>query len=111
MKPLSLNGDWTLVHFAEGDHEAGGPEALQSLKLPEIQARVPGNVELDLVRAGALPEPYYADNIRLAAPAGDARMVVHAHLPGPGICGNNALECLVFEGLDTLATVWLNGVR
>ncbi len=109
MKSLSLNGDWTLVHFAEGDHTAASPEALQSLKLPEIQASVPGNVELDLVRAGQLPEPYYGANIRLLRPLETHEWWYRRTFRVPESWVKPG-SVMVFEGLDTLATVWLNGV-
>ncbi len=38
--------------------------------------QVPGNVELDLQRAGLIPDPFYADNILSLRPSGDPRVVV-----------------------------------
>ena len=48
----SLNGGWDLKGF-----EHGKPEP--SL---ELSAQVPGNVELDLFRAGIEPEPFFGAN-------------------------------------------------
>ena len=43
---LSLNGEWKLRYCLETEHMPA-PETW-----PEISAQVPGNVELDLYRAG-----------------------------------------------------------
>ena len=106
---ISLNGTWQLS-FGRQQSRA---DSLAEPKIPAgfatIPATVPGNVELDLIAANMLPHDLdYADNIYLlrayeahqwwyartfAAPAGPGRPV------------------LVFDGIDTLATVWLNGQR
>jgi beta-mannosidase len=110
MITLSLDGDWTLLHFPEGKHGNISPEQLETISVPVYPAQVPGNVELDLVRAGALPEPFYADNMRLLRP-----LEVHEWWYGRVFqAPESALGtrwALVFEGLDTLATVWLNGAK
>ena len=64
MRTISLDGQWGLVHFGEGQHHPHSPAELKSLGLAEIQASVPGNVELDLVRAGQLPDPFFGENMR-----------------------------------------------
>jgi hypothetical protein len=61
---ISLDGDWQLTYFPEGEYPVADPDDLRNTDAPTITARVPGNVELDLVRAGAIPEPFYADNVR-----------------------------------------------
>ncbi len=66
---VDLNGDWQLACFPETPASAAAPVDLFSspnlADVPIIAATVPGNVELDLERAGTLPDPYYAANIRL----------------------------------------------
>jgi beta-mannosidase len=61
---LSLDGTWQLFFFPEQDSPIKHPDDLQKSGAKSIPAQVPGNVELDLQRAGLLPEPFYADNIR-----------------------------------------------
>ncbi len=108
-KSVSLDGDWQLVHFPEGEQRVTSPEELRALNIPPIPARVPGNVELDLVRAGLLPEPFFADNIR-----GLRALETHEWWYQRSFFAPAAMEKmrwkLVFEGLDTQATVWLNGI-
>ncbi len=105
----SLNGDWQLVHFPEGEHRVASPEELRALRLPAIPARVPGNVELDLARAGALPEPFYAGNIRQLRPL-ETHEWWYSRIFYVPAGADKERWALVFEGLDTLATVWLNGI-
>jgi beta-mannosidase len=108
MTTLSLDGDWTLVHFPECKHGNVNPDQVESLGETLYPAQVPGNVELDLVHAGALPEPFYAQNLRLLRPLETHEWWYLRDFdapPGPP----TTRWALVFEGLDTLATVWLNG--
>ena len=64
----NLNGQWTLA-FAP---ERGGQPDIYTPALTrewtQIPATVPGNVELALMDAGLMPDPFYADNIHLYAP-------------------------------------------
>jgi beta-mannosidase len=96
-----------------------------------LPARVPGGVHLDLMAAGRIPDPFVADNeLRVAwvaesdweyrrtfhvdggdaqgeaaaAPGTPAAETLAAGTPAPG-----PRRELVFEGLDTLAEVSLNG--
>ena len=65
MNCLSLDGPWTLSY---GPQRPGGPRTPQELAAagwPTVDAVVPGNVELDLMRAGVLPELHVANNIYL----------------------------------------------
>lgn len=110
MTTLSLDGDWTLRHFVEGKHGELTPQGLDGLDEATIPARVPGNVQLDLARAGLLPEPFFAQNMRLLRPLERHEWWYERVFQAPeGAAGMR--WALVFEGLDTLATVWLNGVK
>ncbi|MBN1936127.1 MAG: hypothetical protein JW934_15775, partial [Anaerolineae bacterium] len=109
---ISLDGDWLLACAPEGRFPIAGPDDLDAAGLAAIPARVPGNVELDLVRAGRLPEPFYADHIhRLRALEFNewwyARDIALPEVHTPNSLGWD----LVFAGLDALATVWVNGVE
>jgi beta-mannosidase len=109
-QPLSLDGDWRLYHFPKGDPQVSHPDELAARGLPHLPARVPGNVELDLQRAGALPEPFYADNMRLLRDLEDHEWWLLREFELPtGAAGRD--WDLVFEGLDTFATVWVNGAE
>ncbi len=106
---LSLNGEWNLSFGPQRLPAATLGTSVPPSEFTSIPAQVPGNAELDLVRAGLLPADLeYSDNIyRLRELEGyqwwyERTFEVSADFSGEAV--------LVFEGLDTLATIWLNGV-
>ena len=107
---VSLDGDWQLTYFPEGSCAIEHPAELRGAGLPSIPAQVPGNVELDLVRAGVIDDPFYATNIRaLRAFEGHEWWYTREfELPAES---HDARWDLVFGGLDTLATVWIDGIE
>ena len=105
-----LDGNWTLIHFEEGSRHIAHPDELSACGLPAIPAQVPGNVELDLMRAGELPDIYHGDNIHRLRPLESHEWWYRCSFPAPAIQAGQRMD-LVFEGLDCLATVWLNGVE
>ena len=59
----SLNGTWQLTYRLEGPSGPGrGPEPRT------IAAEVPGNVEIDLMKAGELPDLFFGENILKVRP-------------------------------------------
>ena len=59
MKNYSLNGTWDLYFFKQGSKDIKVPADLKNADVTKIPATVPGNVELDLSKAGFLPEDLY----------------------------------------------------
>jgi hypothetical protein len=59
---LDLNGDWQLA-VADGRREITSLSQLESSGLQVLEARVPGNFELDLQRNGLIEEPFHGLNI------------------------------------------------
>ncbi len=107
MTPINLDGRWQLFHFEEGAYPVARPGDLLTHPVHPIAAEVPGNVELDLQAAGELKEPYYAAQVR------DVRSLEFHEwwyqrkfiLPEHGANQNWDLVC---DGIDTLATIWIN---
>ena len=110
MSTISLDGTWNLYHYQEGEKNLLHPDDLAAAGLASIPAQVPGNVELDLERAGELPEIYFADNIHGLRPLETHTWWLTRSFSLPESAGQTPWE-LVCEGLDTLATVWINGVQ
>jgi beta-mannosidase len=108
MKCISLDGDWRLAYLKEG--KIAHPDGLAATDLDCVPARVPGNVELDLVRAGIIPDPFYADNVRRLRPLEFYEWWYTREFEIPKHAAGEHWD-LVFAGLDTLATVWVNGVE
>ena len=104
---LSLNGNWTLYYTPE----KGGKAALFSraslADWEKIPAVVPGNVELDLVRAGREEDPFYGENLYRFAKYEYHQWVFAKELvvPQDFPAGNAALR---FEGIDTIADIYVD---
>ncbi|QTE29185.1 glycosyl hydrolase 2 galactose-binding domain-containing protein [Pengzhenrongella sicca] len=82
----------------------GAPAAVVGLDLP---ATVPGHVHSDLVRAGILADPYVGDGEAAQDWVGRSRWRYSCDVEcAPSDRGRTDL---VFEGLDTFATVEVNG--
>ena len=99
-----LTDGWTLSVL-----DGPAPESVRAARVP---ATVPGSVHTDLLAAGLIADPYLDDNEALLAWIGlcDWRYETQFEWQAPAATGSarSAAE-LVFEGLDTVATVRLNG--
>ncbi len=105
---VSLNGTWELRYRPQPAHVVDPAADATPPTSEPITATVPGNVELDLVRAGLLPDPFVGMNVkRLAEFEGYEwwyRRAFDLFAPPP-----DRRAVLVFEGIDCYAAVWLNG--
>ena len=68
MDAISLDGDWELSYFPEAASKVSHPDDLMQTGIMRAPARVPGNVELDLLRAGQIPDPLVGTNSRALRP-------------------------------------------
>ena len=105
---IDLTGNWILDYWPQP--ETG---AVRTLAIPPhktIASTVPGNCELDLIRAGVLPDPEIGLNaLRFREYEGYQWLytkifTLQSSLPA-------STSCLVFEGIDTLADIFLNGEK
>ncbi len=107
---LSLDGEWKLFYFEPGQGAQKRAYAPDFDERESISVPVPGDVHTALIRAGVLPDPYYDENPEACGWVEDyewwyrTRFTVPAHMQGERFD-------LVFEGLDTLADVYLNGEK
>ena len=97
-----LHTGWTL-RLAEGE----APDAVRSALAAGVSAQVPGVVHTDLLTAGLIDDPYVDDNEAAQQWIGHAdwtyTLVFEHAADGAG------RHDLVADGLDTVATVTLNG--
>lgn len=97
MKHLSLCGAWTLE--------------IPGSAFGTVPATVPGSVYHDLLTAGRIPDPFYRDNETEALKL----MEYDFHYSRAFSVDGDLLDCgavlLRCEGLDTLATVYINGTE
>lgn len=112
---MELDGDdWQLAYAQhsrvkrDGTEHAGTTDAIRAAGYPTVAATVPGNFELDLQRAGLLEDPFYDTNIWTLQKLEGLHLfysrTFKAARPGDG-----TESVLLFEGIDTVAEVWLNG--
>ncbi|TWD79920.1 beta-mannosidase [Kribbella amoyensis] len=104
--PLSTDAgvDWT-VQAVEGPV----PEGNGALLTTPVAATVPGEVHTDLLAAGAIPDPFDGANEGLLAWIGRTSWTYRAAFDWAA--DGQAVQELVADGLDTAATVTLNGTE
>ncbi len=104
---IDLHDGWQL---AEAPFGLGGLDGPALAALPAgawLPAAVPGTAHGALLAAGRIPDPFYGRNEADVRWVGERRW---AWRLGFDVAGELAAhEDLVFEGLDTYCTVWLNG--
>ena len=109
-RSVSLNGEWRLDAFPQPSEGAvrnvGGVACAMGLRT--FKATVPGNCELDLVRAGVLPEPEIGMNVCAMR---DYEGYQWLYTKSFAVDGTNGRKELVFGGIDALADIFLNGEK
>ncbi|MCG8515822.1 MAG: hypothetical protein MI740_16970 [Halanaerobiales bacterium] len=94
MEILKLNGDWQLSR--KGEEQA-------------IPARVPGCVHTDLLAAGKIDEPFYRNNEEKLLAIGETDWLYRRKFSVPEDVLNQDHIFLRCKGLDTLASITING--
>jgi beta-mannosidase len=97
MERTSLNGEWRLTY---------NPQSRRG-SAQTIPAYVPGNVELDLQRAGELEDPYVGRRIYGLKEYEHYEWCYAREFDTPPHGAGTSLW-LVFQGVDCYSTVWLN---
>ncbi|HEY3319567.1 MAG TPA: glycoside hydrolase family 2 TIM barrel-domain containing protein [Planctomycetota bacterium] len=105
----SLDGIWQLRWGPQDQRAPSTPQELAASDWPSVEAFVPGNVELDLLRAGKLPELARGNNIYALRELEGCRWWYSRTFSSPA--QTEGRSNLVFEGLDCVATIFLNGQR
>ena len=106
---VPLDGEWTLDYFPQPDDGAVRTLPLQ-VPFETVKASVPGNCELDLVNAGILPPPEIGLNVLKLRPYEGYQWLYTKTFLKPKVSEGQRVM-LVFEGIDTLADVFLNGEK
>jgi beta-mannosidase len=104
---ISLNGLWKLCYGPHDKNAPSSPAELAAKNWPEIQATVPGNVELDLLAAGKIKNPELGNNIYDLRKYEACEWWYCRTFETPKRAAGERVE-IVFEGLDCLGTVWVN---
>ena len=110
MKTVDLCGEWKLYYAPEEGDMPRDPAALKKAGWPCVPARVPGDAQLDLVRAGVEEDPYYGENLYRFRKYEFCRWWYERSFFMPS-AEEGARYVLCFGGIDTFADVFLNGVK
>ena len=105
---VSLNGQWTLHYWPQPETPVTTPEAMREVSFQTIPAKVPGNVELDLLAAGLIRDPLKGDNVWDMRPYEGYQWCYIRRFPTPEYRQSQKVM-LCFGGIDCLANIWLNG--
>ncbi len=113
-KTITLNsdqkGDWSL-YFGVQDKEAPNtPEDLKRSNFQHIDASVPGNVEIDLLKAGIIQDPMKGDNVYDLRKYETYQWWYQRSFKKPEIKDGERVE-LCFDGIDCIADIWLNNKK
>lgn len=109
---ISLDGKWELKFWPQPDSGAlRTPQAAAGAEgAKTVAAKVPGNVELDLLEAGLIPDPEKGDNSYKLREYEGYQWMYSRKFPSPELkCGERAV--LKFGGIDTFADIFLNGEK
>src|ERR1700687_3051847 len=74
-----------------------------------LPASAPGVVQLDLMAAGRIPDPFYGLNENQVQWVGERDWLYRCAFEVSPAALSEAQLDLCFDGLDTFATVWLHG--
>ena len=100
--------DWKLAFCPEKGGNKNWIEELPWDSCTWVDAVVPGNVEIDLMRAGVIEDPFYGDNLYKIAPYEYYQWIYKKTFTLPAFAADEEL-ILHFDGVDTYADVYLNG--
>lgn len=109
---MTLNGKWRLYYSPEGSVKVDSVNALADSGIPSVEAMVPGNVELDLSRAGVLPEDLFKGmNILEAEKYENYEWWYETEFDAPDAPDADHKVILHFGAVDCFADYYLNGEK
>ena len=100
MVKIDLNGQWQLKILGEN---------VYNIPQEWMPAQVPGSVYSTLLALGKMPDPYYRDNELTALKLMENDFVYETKFQVTDKMQAADALVLVFEGIDTLGDVYLNG--
>ena len=107
---MNLNGNWRLYYSLQDSIKVSDVTELKNSGIPSLEATVPGNVELDLSKAGILPEDLFKGmNILKAEEFENYEWWYEKAFVAPDAPTETQKVVLHFGAVDCFATYYLNG--
>jgi len=106
---ISLNGIWRLTYGPDPEAPRDSLVSKPPANWPTIPATVPGNVELDMIAAGHLDSLEKGEHVYQALGLESYQWWYRRAFDVKQRVPVGRVE-LIFDGLDCLGTVWINGV-
>lgn len=105
MKQFNLSTHWQVKQ-----HDPSRDPSTEAQSTDDwLPANVPGSIHQDLIRAGRIPDPFFGLNEKDVQWVGEADWLYRCAFEVPAAMLDAEHVDLCFDGLDTFATVWLNG--
>lgn len=101
---------WKMAYVKDSELNGRAISSVQKLRelgLPLLDATVPGNFEIDLQRNGIIGDPFYGANVLETHKLEDCHAIYFAEFLADGPADADCF--LVFEGLDTIADIYIDG--
>jgi beta-mannosidase len=108
---IDLNGTWDLVFGKEGGTNPATFAEAEKAGWRKISAEVPGNVELDLARAGLEKDPFFGTNLYAYRTYEFHQWWLRRFFTAPARPREPSAIVLKIEGMNTFGTIWLNGTQ
>ena len=109
---MNLNGEWKLYYYPAYEQKINTVSELKAADIPFVPATVPGNVELDLSKAGILPKDLYmGENIREAEKFETYDWWYETEFLAPDAPTDAEKVVLHFGAVDCVAEYFLNGEK
>ena len=109
MQTINLNGTWEV---RPEELACKGKEGLTQVKKADsgwLEARVPGEIHLDLMRAGQMDEPLVSTNAPQCRWPEEKSWWYRSSFAASAAFLKHERQQLIFDGLDLYAQVFLNG--
>jgi len=108
---IDLNGTWEMLFGREGERDPASFAEAAAAGWRKVAAEVPGNVELDLQRAGLEPDPFFGTNLYGYRKYEFCQWWLQKTFRAPARPRDPVETVLRIEGLNTYGTIWINGER
>lgn len=103
-------GNWTLYFGQQDENAPTTPNELIKSNFQKIPAKVPGNVELDLQKAGIIENPETGNNVYDLRKYETYQWWYHRTFKQPKVPTGHQVK-LCFDGIDCIADIWLNNKK